>query len=125
VSVPTGVCFGELVSGRGYILDATVKVQKRQYCYTKMSSGDTHQVLRLEVAVHDAVAVQVRAAQAQLVHEVLHDALGQWVGRPAPRQIHVLLQVLVQVLEHLHRGGATRGWGEVCQWRGAAWRGVA
>ena len=58
------------------------------------------QVLRLQVAVHHAVAVQVRAPEAKLVHEVLHHGLGQGVGRAAAGHVHVVLQILVQVLKH-------------------------
>ena len=56
-------------------------------------------VLGLEVAVHDAVAVDVRAPEAQLVHEVLHDILLEGVRGPATGEVHETLEVLVEVLE--------------------------
>ena len=56
-------------------------------------------VLGLEVAVHDAVAVDVRAPEAQLVHEVLHDFLLEGVRRTATGEVHETLEVLVEVLE--------------------------
>ena len=57
------------------------------------------EVLGLEVAVHDAVAVDVRAPEAQLVHEVLHDFLLEGVRRTATGEVHETLEVLVEVLE--------------------------
>ena len=41
-------------------------------------------VLGLEVAMHHAVAVQVRTPEAQLVHEILHHVLRQGFAGPRP-----------------------------------------
>jgi hypothetical protein len=57
------------------------------------------EVLGLEVAVHDAVAVDVRAAEAQLVHKVLDDLLLDGIRGASAREVHEPLEVLVEVLE--------------------------
>jgi hypothetical protein len=42
----------------------------------------------------------MRAPQAQLVHEVLHHGFGKRVRGAAAGHVHVLFQILIQVLEH-------------------------
>mmetsp|Transcript_56948 Transcript_56948/g.180181 ORF Transcript_56948/g.180181 Transcript_56948/m.180181 type:complete len:344 (+) Transcript_56948:281-1312(+) len=57
------------------------------------------EILGLEVPVHDPVPVAVRHALEELVHEVLDGGAGQRVGRATAREVHVLLEVRVEVLE--------------------------
>ena len=49
--------------------------------------------------MHDAVLVHPRHTLAQLVHEALDDVLRQRVRRSTSVEIHVLLEVGVEVLE--------------------------
>ena len=51
--------------------------------------------------MHDTVAMDVRDALEQLVHERLHGELGQRVGRATTGAVHELFEVGVQVLKHL------------------------
>ena len=49
--------------------------------------------------MHDAVAVDVRAAEAQLVHKVLDNLLLDGIRGASAREVHEPLEVLVEVLE--------------------------
>ena len=62
-----------------------------------LAGGGDEDVLRLQVAVDDAVRVQEVDAAQDLEHEVL-DLVGGQAGRRTPFQVHG--QVLVHVLEH-------------------------
>ncbi len=94
-TVPEGHHFvGEGVDGN------TECAGQTEVCKLQLAASVDEEILRLQVAVQDAVVVAEGDATEELVHEGLDRDVVQLAAIAA--RIHVFLQVLVHVLEYEH-----------------------